>query len=77
MSDRREDDRRRLPRPGGRRADDPPADWISIAEYADRYGVHWHTVSKWVKAGILESYRCAKVVRIRNLPPDQHSSQGA
>lgn len=76
MNERRDvakpDRRRTLSRPGGRRATDPPADWISIAAYAVRYGVNRHTVYKWLDADILDTYQAGSILRIRNLPPDQH-----
>lgn len=70
--ERREVDRRRFPRAGGRRAGDPPAEWLSIQAYAECYGAHPNTVAKWVRSKILEVYRIGRMVRIRNIPPDQH-----
>jgi excisionase family DNA binding protein len=61
--------RRRMPRPGGRRATDPPAEWLSITEYACRHSVSRHTVYKWLREGLLEHYAVETVVRIRNRPP--------
>jgi len=74
-------DRRGHARQGGRRATDVPADWVSISEYARRYGVDRSTVRKWLSVpavetpqrslsnGILEFYRAPAVIRIRNVPP--------
>lgn len=72
MSERREDNRRRLPRPGGRRADDDPPEWVTISSYADRFGVNRTTVYKWLGEGLLETYRVGALVRVRNVPPDEH-----
>jgi hypothetical protein len=65
-------DRRKVPRPGGRRETDEPCEWLSISDYARRYGVDRATVYKWLRADILLIYRVKTLVRIRNLPPDQH-----
>jgi excisionase family DNA binding protein len=69
---RHQADRRSFPRPGGRRATDPPADWLSITDFAARYGVHRATVYKWLSANLLHIYRVGGLTRIRNLPPDEH-----
>lgn len=61
-----------LPRRGGRRETDPPADWVTISAFARRYGIDRHTVYKWLDARILQTYAVGKLLRIRNLPPDQH-----
>jgi hypothetical protein len=72
VSDRRNpqqpDRRRTLARPGGRRASDPPAEWITIAAYAVRYGVNRHIVYKWLAAHLLDIYEVGSLLRIRNLP---------
>lgn len=65
-------DRRRMPRPGGRRTDDPPPDWVSITEFAQRYGVTRGKVYEWLAAKILWTYQVGTLTRIRNLPPDDH-----
>jgi len=66
--DRRKDGNRR----GGRRADDPQAAWLTIAAYARLYGIGRDTVYKWLSADLLWTYRVGPILRIRNLPPDQH-----
>lgn len=74
LVDRRQrPDRRILPRPGGRRATDPPADWLSVTDYARVHGVSRTTVNKWMRAAILQTYRVGKLIRIRNIPPDEHA----
>lgn len=75
MSDRRDPEqstRRKLARPGGRRAGDPPVEWLTVNEFADAYSVSRSTVHKWLRAEILEIYRVGALIRIRNLPPNQH-----
>jgi transposase-like protein len=53
----------------------PTADWLSITQYADAYGVHRQTVRKWIDhsqnggAKILITWQIGTVVRIKNLPP--------
>jgi hypothetical protein len=78
VSDRRNpqqpDRRRALARPGGRRATDPPAEWITITAFADRYGVNRHIVYKWLANKLLDIYEVGSLLRIRNLPPDQHDA---
>lgn len=47
-------------------------EWLSRAAYAEKYGVSLRTVWKWLDVGALETYRVGKILRIRDLPPDQH-----
>jgi hypothetical protein len=78
VADRRDPDRpdrRKSSRPGSRRADDPPPDWLSISDFAKRYGIDRGTVYKWLRAQLLDVYRVDTLLRIRNLPPDQHAAQ--
>jgi hypothetical protein len=70
--ERREAARRVIPRLGGRRADDPPAEWVTVTAFALRYGVDRSTVYKWLDSELLLTYRVGKLLRIRNLPPDAH-----
>lgn len=75
MDDRRDPsqpDRRKTARVGGRRANDPPPDWISISAFARKYGVDRSIVYKWLRAQVLDTYEVGTLLRIRNLPPDQH-----
>jgi excisionase family DNA binding protein len=66
-------DRRKLmTRVGGRRATDPVADWLSISDFAVRYGIDRSTVYKWLGEALLETYRVGSLLRIKNLPPDKH-----
>lgn len=75
--DRRErpDDRRLLPRGGGRRAADPPAEWVSITVYAKKHGVSRVTVYKWLSLKLLDTYQAGRVVRIFNKPPRNISGE--
>jgi hypothetical protein len=75
--ERRVATRRYHPRPGGRRADDPPAEWINISDYAKRYGVARGTVYDWLHEGLLWTYEVGTITRVRNLPPDDHPAARA
>lgn len=44
-------------------------DWVSIKEYAGIYGVHRHTVAKWIEAGLVIAWKTGKTVRIKRQPP--------
>lgn len=45
-------------------------EWVSIKRYAELYGVHRNTVSKWASVGgIIEVWRTQRTVRVRNHPP--------
>jgi hypothetical protein len=50
--------------------------WLSRRTYAMKYGISLRTIAKWVAANLLETYRCARVIRIRDAPPDQHRRTG-
>jgi hypothetical protein len=77
IDDRRQQPDRRAPgRGGGRREYDEQPDWISVTRFAARYGVDRGTVYKWLGMQLLDIYRVGSLVRIRNLPPDQHRSGG-
>lgn len=54
-----------------------PAVWVSISEYARLYGLTRNTVYKLLDNHSLETYRVLKIVRIRNVAPDQHRRQSA
>jgi len=58
----------------GRRDTDPPAEWLSVTAYARVHGVSRRTVQKWLRAAILKTYRVGTLIRIRNIPPDEHQS---
>ena len=60
------------PHPAGSRAGPPRAQWLSVTAYADVYGVTRATVYKWLRAHVLQTYALGRILRIRNLPPDQH-----
>lgn len=51
-------------------ADDAP--WLSISAFARRYGVDRGTVHKWLNQKLLDHYRVGLIVRVKNIPPDQH-----
>jgi hypothetical protein len=75
MSDRRDPtrpSRRHAPRAGGRRATDPPADYVTVGVFAAKYGVSRNTVKKWMRADILLIYRVGPLVRVRDMRPDLH-----
>jgi len=46
--------------------------YVSISTFARIYGIDRGTVYKWLRAHMLETYKLGKVLRIRNLAPDQH-----
>lgn len=46
-----------------------PVIWLSISAYARTYHVDRKTVYKWLDAGLLETFRVDKVIRIANHPP--------
>lgn len=50
----------------------PRAEWVTVTAYAHRFGISRATVYKWLDAKLLETYRLRHVLRVRNLPPDQH-----
>lgn len=43
--------------------------WISISQYARIYGVSRPTVYKWLRAGLLETWRVRRCVRVKNQEP--------
>lgn len=47
-------------------------EWLSKSHYATKYGVARHTVYKWLRSGLLETYTVGELTRIKDLPPDQH-----
>jgi excisionase family DNA binding protein len=48
--------------------------WLCVTDYACVYNVDRSTVYKWLDAGLLETYRVGRVVRIKNKPPSATSS---
>lgn len=50
----------------------PEPNWLSVTEYAASYGIDRSTVYKWLAAQLLETYREGTILRIKNLPIDQH-----
>lgn len=65
-------DRRRMPRFGGRRRTDSRAEWMSVTNFAEKYGIDRKTVRKWLRAEILLTYQVGLLIRVRDLPPDAH-----
>lgn len=49
----------------------PRAEWLSTVAYGRIYGVDSRTVRKWVEAGLLQTYRVKKTIRVRNEPPQE------
>lgn len=49
-----------------------PAAWVSISQYARLYGLTRNTVYKLIEQQRLESYRVLRIVRVKNVSPDQH-----
>lgn len=50
------------------------AEWVTVKRYALVYGVDRKTVYKWLRSGILETYRVGTLRRIRNRPPEEKSA---
>lgn len=68
-AERRQRYRRARTRPGGRRGDDIPKDYVSVTEYAHRHSVDRRTVYKWMTNGNVDFYQVEALIRIRNVPP--------
>lgn len=63
-------DQRPAPAKGRMKRPSSTATYVSISHYADLYGVTRQTVYKWLnEPGLLDWYRVARVVRIKNRPP--------
>jgi hypothetical protein len=78
MPERRQQPDRRAPdRKGGRRATDVQPEWISVGVFARLYGVDRRTVRKWLACELLDIYRVGALIRIRNLPPDEHAKMAS
>jgi hypothetical protein len=45
------------------------AEWLSITLYAQRYSTNRKTVYKWLEAGLLETFRVGRCIRVLNQPP--------
>lgn len=43
--------------------------WITVTAYAQAYGVCRHTVYKWIREGLLDTYQVGKVRRLKKMPP--------
>lgn len=44
-------------------------EWLTVTHYAERFDVDPRTVYKWMKAGLLETFRIGRLLRIKNQPP--------
>ena len=44
-------------------------EWVSIQQYAEHYGLHRHTVAKWIEAGLLIAWKAKRTVRVKRQPP--------
>lgn len=44
-------------------------DWISVTTYAELYSVTPKTVHKWMAAGLLDTFRVGRLIRVWNAPP--------
>lgn len=49
------------------REDDPG--WLTIKAYARFYAVDRGTVYKWLRSGLLTTFRVGRVVRVKHQPP--------
>lgn len=52
------------------RADDPG--WLTIKAYCRHYAIDRGTVYKWLRAGLLTTYRVGRLVRIKHEPPKEN-----
>lgn len=43
--------------------------WVSISTYAVLYDTNRKTVYKWLDAGLLETFRVGRCIRVLNQPP--------
>ncbi len=69
-AERRQADRRSPDRLGGRRANDPQPQWVSLSVYARIYGLDRATVYRLLRlTGVLDTYTVGSLRRIRNVPP--------
>lgn len=46
-----------------------PAQWVSVTVYAETYSVDARTVRKWIAAGLVETFRIGRLIRVENVPP--------
>jgi hypothetical protein len=44
-------------------------EWVSISLYAQVYSTNRKTVYKWLEAGLLETFRVGRCIRVLNQPP--------
>ncbi len=47
----------------------PQPIWVSISTYAVLYQANRKTVYKWLEAGLLETFRVGRCIRVLNQPP--------
>lgn len=46
-----------------------PAQWVSVATYAETYSVDVRTVRKWIAQGLVETFRVERLMRVYLAPP--------
>lgn len=46
-----------------------PAQWVSVTTYAETFSVSQDTVYKWMKAGLLDTMRVGRLIRVKPIPP--------
>lgn len=44
-------------------------EWVSITAYALQFSVTRKTVYKWLEAGLLDTFRVGRCIRVLNQPP--------
>lgn len=49
--------------------------WLSITAYSRHYGADRKTVHKWLAAGLLNSYRVGRFIRVENTRPKPSAIQ--
>jgi hypothetical protein len=48
---------------------DDAATWVSVTRYCELYDVNRKTVYKYLDAGLLQSWRVGRVLRVAHRPP--------
>lgn len=46
--------------------------WLTIKAYARYYGVDRGTVYKWLRCGLLTTFRVGRLVRVKHEPPKEN-----
>lgn len=50
-------------------------EWVSITAYALQFSVNRKTVYKWLEAGLLDTIRIGRCIRVLNQPPSDRRQQ--